>query len=159
MNPHISVSTLGVKDLSRAKQFYSEGLGWPVQVDQGHFVSFSPAGGSAPGSGAKPDGRFNDGTGAGASTTSGGAALQHGAAVVSLRDADWDRLDRRGIQRCGAPAARSTGGTGRNISAAGCAHWSGVAESDRRTLDRPSTRPRHLAYRDRSGSWRARSRY
>ena len=47
MNPHISVITLGVKDLSRAKQFYSEGLGWPVQVDQGHFVSFTPAGGSS----------------------------------------------------------------------------------------------------------------
>ena len=47
MNPHISVITLGVKDLDRAKQFYSEGLGWPVQVDQGQFVSFSPAGGSS----------------------------------------------------------------------------------------------------------------
>ena len=40
MNPHISSITLGVGDLNRAKEFYSEGLGWPVQVDQGYFVSF-----------------------------------------------------------------------------------------------------------------------
>jgi predicted enzyme related to lactoylglutathione lyase len=32
MNPHIGFVTLGVGDLNRAKQFYSEGLGWPVQV-------------------------------------------------------------------------------------------------------------------------------
>ncbi len=34
MNPHISAITLGVRDLSRAKHFYSEGLGWPIQVDR-----------------------------------------------------------------------------------------------------------------------------
>jgi catechol 2,3-dioxygenase-like lactoylglutathione lyase family enzyme len=33
MNPHVSVITLGVGDLNRAKQFYSEGLGWPIQQD------------------------------------------------------------------------------------------------------------------------------
>ena len=47
MNPHISVITIGVSDLSRAKQFYSDGLGWPVAVDQGQFVSFAPADGSS----------------------------------------------------------------------------------------------------------------
>lgn len=47
MNPHISAITLGVRDLGRAKHFYSEGLGWPIQVDQGHFVSFSPGNGSS----------------------------------------------------------------------------------------------------------------
>lgn len=46
MNPHIAVITLGVRDLNRAKQFYSQGLGWPIAVDQGQFVSFSPAAGS-----------------------------------------------------------------------------------------------------------------
>jgi predicted enzyme related to lactoylglutathione lyase len=47
MNPSISVITIGVSDLSRAKQFYSDGLGWPVAVDQGQFVSFAPADGSS----------------------------------------------------------------------------------------------------------------
>jgi uncharacterized protein len=47
MNPHVSFITLGVKDLNRAKQFYGDGLGWPIQVDQGHFVSFVQASGSS----------------------------------------------------------------------------------------------------------------
>jgi predicted enzyme related to lactoylglutathione lyase len=47
MNPHVCFITLGVGDLDRAKRFYSEGLGWPIQVDQGHFVSFRPANGSS----------------------------------------------------------------------------------------------------------------
>jgi hypothetical protein len=47
MNPHISVIRLGVEDLSRAKQFYSEGLGFPIHMDQGSFVSFSPSDGSS----------------------------------------------------------------------------------------------------------------
>lgn len=44
MNPHVSFITLGVGDLNRARQFYSDGLGWPIQ---GHFVSFRPADGSS----------------------------------------------------------------------------------------------------------------
>jgi predicted enzyme related to lactoylglutathione lyase len=47
MNPHVGFITLGVGDLDRAKRFYSEGLGWPIQVDQGQFVSFRPADGSS----------------------------------------------------------------------------------------------------------------
>jgi len=41
MNAHVSGITLGVKDVNRAKQFYSEGLGWPIQQDYGEWVSFS----------------------------------------------------------------------------------------------------------------------
>ena len=40
MNPHVSGITLGVRDLSRAKQFSGEGLGWPIQQEQGEWVSF-----------------------------------------------------------------------------------------------------------------------
>jgi len=40
MNPHVSVITLGVRDLSRAKQFYSEGLGWPIQQEDYNWVCF-----------------------------------------------------------------------------------------------------------------------
>ncbi len=47
MNPHVSGITLGVKDLNRAKQFYSEGLGWPIQQEQGEWVSFSLNNGSS----------------------------------------------------------------------------------------------------------------
>lgn len=47
MNPHVSGITLGVKDVNRAKQFYSKGLGWPIQQEQGEWVSFSVNNGSS----------------------------------------------------------------------------------------------------------------
>ncbi len=47
MNPYVSFITLGVDDLDRAKQFYGEGLGWPIKVSQGPYVAFSPAAGSS----------------------------------------------------------------------------------------------------------------
>lgn len=40
MKPFVSAITLGVNDVARAKQFYSEGLGWPILQDFGQFVSF-----------------------------------------------------------------------------------------------------------------------
>lgn len=46
MNPHVSAITLGVADMARAKQFYAEGLGWPVKVDYGQWVSFALDGGT-----------------------------------------------------------------------------------------------------------------
>jgi hypothetical protein len=47
MNPHVSTITLGVKNLNRAKKFYHEGLGWPIQQEFGEWVSFSLSNGSA----------------------------------------------------------------------------------------------------------------
>ena len=47
MNPHVSVITLAVRDLARAKQFYGEGLGWPIRQDYGMWVSFSLGDGSS----------------------------------------------------------------------------------------------------------------
>ena len=47
MNPHVSGITLGVRDLNRAKRFYSEGLGWPIEQEQGEWVSFSLNNGSS----------------------------------------------------------------------------------------------------------------
>ncbi len=47
MNPQISAITLGVRDLNRAKQFYSEGLGCPIEQDQAGFVSFNLGSGSS----------------------------------------------------------------------------------------------------------------
>jgi uncharacterized protein len=47
MKPHVSAITLGVRDVNRAKQFYSEDLGWPIEQDHGEFISFSPSNGSS----------------------------------------------------------------------------------------------------------------
>jgi uncharacterized protein len=47
MNPHVSAITIGVKDINRAKDFYSEGLGWPIAEDHGAFVSFATGNGSS----------------------------------------------------------------------------------------------------------------
>ncbi len=40
MKAHVSVITLGVADLERAKQFYRD-LGWPIAQDYDKWVSFS----------------------------------------------------------------------------------------------------------------------
>src|SRR2546425_628860 len=47
MIPHVTVITLGVKDVNRAKQFYHEGLGCPIEQDHGVFVSFKLGDGSS----------------------------------------------------------------------------------------------------------------
>jgi catechol 2,3-dioxygenase-like lactoylglutathione lyase family enzyme len=47
MNPHVSVITLGVKDLAKAKQFYGKGLGWTAYQDYPQWVAFSINNGSS----------------------------------------------------------------------------------------------------------------
>jgi uncharacterized protein len=47
MNPHVSVITLGVRDLSREREFYSKGLGWPIQQEDSNWVCFSLGNGSS----------------------------------------------------------------------------------------------------------------
>jgi catechol 2,3-dioxygenase-like lactoylglutathione lyase family enzyme len=47
MNPHVSVITLGVRDLGRAKQFYGERLGWPVLAEDHNWVCFLLGDGSS----------------------------------------------------------------------------------------------------------------
>jgi catechol 2,3-dioxygenase-like lactoylglutathione lyase family enzyme len=37
---YVSVITLGVDDVDRAKRFYGDGLGWPVRDDHGQWVAF-----------------------------------------------------------------------------------------------------------------------
>lgn len=41
MKPHVSVVTLGVEDVARARKFYAEGLGWPVHHEHGDWVCFA----------------------------------------------------------------------------------------------------------------------
>jgi len=47
MRPHVAVITLGVRDLERARAFYRDGLGWPVQQEDANWVSFLLGGGSS----------------------------------------------------------------------------------------------------------------
>jgi uncharacterized protein len=37
---HVSIITLGVRDLTRAKRFYAEGLGWKVAAERNQWISF-----------------------------------------------------------------------------------------------------------------------
>jgi catechol 2,3-dioxygenase-like lactoylglutathione lyase family enzyme len=46
MKPHIAVITLGVNDLQRARTFYAEGLGWPIQQEDYNWVCFTHEGGA-----------------------------------------------------------------------------------------------------------------
>jgi catechol 2,3-dioxygenase-like lactoylglutathione lyase family enzyme len=41
VKPHIAVVGVGVRDFDSAKQFYSEGLGWPILQEEGEWVCFS----------------------------------------------------------------------------------------------------------------------
>ncbi len=47
MSTQISAITLGVSDIDRARRFYSEGLGCPVEKDHGTFVTLSLGDGSS----------------------------------------------------------------------------------------------------------------
>jgi catechol 2,3-dioxygenase-like lactoylglutathione lyase family enzyme len=47
MKANVSVITLGVRDLNRAKRFYSEGLGWAIQQEQDDWVCFGLGNGSS----------------------------------------------------------------------------------------------------------------
>ena len=40
MNAHVSVITLGVRDLAASRRFYAERLGWPVQQEDDNWVCF-----------------------------------------------------------------------------------------------------------------------
>jgi catechol 2,3-dioxygenase-like lactoylglutathione lyase family enzyme len=46
MNAHVSVITLGVRDLEREKRFYGEQLGWPVSQEDDNWACFLLAGGA-----------------------------------------------------------------------------------------------------------------
>ena len=46
MNPYVSVITLGVRDFARARDFYIERLGWPVQQEDDNRVCIILGGGA-----------------------------------------------------------------------------------------------------------------
>lgn len=47
MKAHVAIVGVGVRDVERAKRFYSEGLGWPILQEQGEWVCFSLGDGSS----------------------------------------------------------------------------------------------------------------
>jgi catechol 2,3-dioxygenase-like lactoylglutathione lyase family enzyme len=47
MKPHVSVITLGVRDLGRSRRFYAERLGWPIREEDHNWVCFSLGDGSS----------------------------------------------------------------------------------------------------------------
>ena len=47
MKPHIAIIGVGVRDFERAKEFYRDGLGWPVLQAQDQWVCFSLGDGSS----------------------------------------------------------------------------------------------------------------
>jgi catechol 2,3-dioxygenase-like lactoylglutathione lyase family enzyme len=47
MKQHLSIITLGVRDLARARRFYVEGLGWEVAAEQNQWISFRLGDGSS----------------------------------------------------------------------------------------------------------------
>lgn len=46
MEPRVSLITLGVRDLARARRFYVEGLGWPVSSASNDDIVFLRTGGA-----------------------------------------------------------------------------------------------------------------
>jgi uncharacterized protein len=46
VKPYLSVLTLGVRDLARAREFYADRLGWPVHQEEENWVCFLLGGGS-----------------------------------------------------------------------------------------------------------------
>ena len=46
MNAHVSVITLGVRDLEREKRFYGEQLGWPVEQEDDNWACYLLEGGA-----------------------------------------------------------------------------------------------------------------
>ena len=47
MRPFVSLITLGVADVGRAKRFYTEGLGWPIAREVDDWICFELGDGSA----------------------------------------------------------------------------------------------------------------
>jgi uncharacterized protein len=47
VKPHVSVISLGVRDLARAREFYADRLGWPIHAEEGQWVCFLLGGSTA----------------------------------------------------------------------------------------------------------------
>ena len=47
MKQHLSIVTLGVADLERAKRFYTDGLGWTITAEERDWIAFGFGDGSS----------------------------------------------------------------------------------------------------------------
>ena len=88
MEPRVSLITLGVRDLARARRFYERGLGWRPAPVGGDEVAFYQAGGLAIALWPEPSLAEDAGLGtAGAAPAFRGTALSHNVPNPQLVDA------------------------------------------------------------------------
>jgi catechol 2,3-dioxygenase-like lactoylglutathione lyase family enzyme len=109
MEPRISLITLGVADVARARKFYVDGLGWPVAAFGGEAVAFLPLAGVVlalyrAADFAKDTGRPRDAAG------SAGIALAHNVRSRAEVDRVFALAERAGASLLKAPEAKSWGG-------------------------------------------------
>jgi catechol 2,3-dioxygenase-like lactoylglutathione lyase family enzyme len=110
MNPHVSVITLGARDLERVRKFYSNGLGWPIQQEDYNWVCFSLGNGSSALALYPWDALAED-----AGVSAGGSGFRGVTLAYNVRSEE--RVD--------AVLAEAQGAGGRIVRAARRASWGG----------------------------------
>jgi catechol 2,3-dioxygenase-like lactoylglutathione lyase family enzyme len=109
MEPRITLITLGVASVARARKFYVEGLGWPVASFGGGEVAFLPLAGVVlalyrAADFAKDTGRPRDATG------SAGVALAHNVRSRDEVDRVFALAKRAGASLLKPPEEKAWGG-------------------------------------------------
>src|SRR5919106_5804233 len=122
MNAHVSSILLGVQDMDRSKEFYTEGLGWTIQQDYGVSVFFEPHGGSLVGF----DGRDGLAANVGASPEGsgfGGLVLTYVVRSEARVDEILAEAEKAGATILKPAASQDWGGYGRPLSGPGRPIW------------------------------------
>lgn len=109
MKPKISLVTLGVDDLARAKRFYAEGLGLPLRPFESDEVAFFALQGTWLGLFGRDSLAADSGVDAGG-TGFGGITLAHNVGSPEEVDDLVLRAERAGARVTAPPAAKSWGG-------------------------------------------------
>lgn len=115
MEPRISLITLGVADLARARRFYEEGLGWQASALSNEQVAFYQAGGLVVGlypetALAADAGLPVPGAGPGVAPRFRGTALAHNVPNPQLVDALLNEAERAGGRIVQPAAEKEWGG-------------------------------------------------
>ena len=108
MEPRVTLITLGVADVGRARRFYVDGLGWPVASFGGEEVAFLPLAGLVLALYRAAD--FAADTGRPLATGSNGFALAHNTRSRAEVDAVFALARRAGARVLKAPEEKSWGG-------------------------------------------------
>lgn len=108
MEPRVTLITLGVADVCRARRFYVEGLGWPVAAFGGDEVAFLPLAGLVLALYRASD--FATDAGRPIAQGSNGFALAHNTRSRAEVDAIFALATSAGARVLKAPAEKSWGG-------------------------------------------------